>query len=171
MADLRITDEVDRDMVRDMGGPTEPQTPTPELDAETIELLKKYGFDHVPTADELRDFKARRQAEIREEVLFQADRRNWCEDGTRKVCANLRVQRPGQREDRKITVQVTYEVELTVTSYTDRGAVALALSSGYLPVEKNNRRLAQRNIEYVGLEVNGTPAEITPDMKRIEEEL
>lgn len=169
MTDLRITDEVDRDMVRDMSGPTEPQTP--ELDAETIALLQKYGFDHVPTADELREVKARRQAEIREEVLFQADRRNWCEDGTRKVCANLRIPRPGQREDRKITVKVSYEVELTVASYTDRGAVALALSSGYLPKEKNNGRVAHRNIEYTGLEVNGTPAEVTPDMMRIEEEL
>lgn len=169
MADLRITDEVDRDMVRDMSGPTEPQVP--ELDVETIALLQKYGFDHVPTADELREFKARRQAEIREEVLFQADRRNWCDDGTRKVCANLRIPRPGQREDRKVTVKVSYEIEVTISSYTDRGAVALALASGYLPKDRANGRTVYRDVEYIGLSVNGTPAEITPDMMRIEEEL
>lgn len=167
------------DLINDRRGPMSgPDTPQPQgleltLDPATIKLLKKYGFDRVPTIEELREVKARRQAEIREEVLFQADRRNWCDDGTRKVCANLRVQRPGEREERKITVKVAYEIEVTVTSYTDRGAVALALAGNYLPKEKNTNggRVINRKIEYVDLEVNGTPAEITPDMMRIEEEL
>ena len=58
MTDLRIADPVDQAMVADMGG----GTPAPTLTAEQIDMLRKLGFDHVPTVEELREAKARRQA-------------------------------------------------------------------------------------------------------------
>ena len=157
MTDLRIADPVDQAMVADMGG----GTPAPTLTAEQIDMLRKLGFDHVPTVEELREAKARRQAEVREEVLFQADRKHWCEDGTRTVCANLRLARPGKET-------VTMELEVDMLTWTDRGALATAINSRILPVEGPNSGGMARytNVSITDLTVGGTPYELTEDLRK-----
>lgn len=147
--------------------PAPQDPPAPSIDDATKELLKRYGFDHVPTVEELRARKAQRQAEVRAEVLFQADRRNWCEDGTRTVCANLRLQRPGSREQRTIRATVSYEVELKVHSWTDKGSLTAAMHHNYLPTEaQNTRNRAFSNITLANVTVNDQAIEWTDDLAK-----
>lgn len=172
MTDLRITDPVDQAMVQDMGGPlgdTPPlPEPTPTLDDATIALLKRYGFNHVPTVEELREVKARRQAEVRDEVLFQADRKNWCDEGTRQVCANLRLPRPGSKEQHKVTYRVTMVMEIGLHTYTDRGALAYLVNGKMFPVEGKSFRGhgTATNVVVENVAVDGTPFELTDDLRK-----
>lgn len=164
MTDLRIADTIHRAMVADMEG-TE-AVPAPTLTAEQIDMLRKLGFDHVPTEQELREAKARRQAEVRDEVLFQADRKGWCEDGTRQVLANLRLQRPGDRGTHKIIARVTMDVEVDVAAWTERGALASAIRYRQLPTEMDQTGLRYLNVTHEGLTVDGNPYELTEDLRR-----
>lgn len=142
---------------------------TPEV---ARELLKRYGFDHVPAAEELQEILPRRRAEVREEVLFQADLRNWCEDGTRAVCANLRVARPGDQKYRRVTYQVTMDVEIVQSTWTERGALARALAHGGIPTEGSSPYSIPaysggvRNVVITNLTVDGTTYELTDDLRK-----
>lgn len=164
MTDIKNFDAAVERALREQTPPTpEPQILTPEQ----IRTLTNLGFDHVPTVEELREAKARRQAQVREEVLFQADRRSWCEDGTRQVCANLRLQRPGSRVTHKVTYRVTMDVEIEIASWTDKGALAIGLNAARLPVDGRSyavNRVTNPVIE--NLTVNGTTYELTEDLRK-----
>lgn len=170
MTDLRITDPVDQAMIRDIESDRPTGAPRPMLTDEQIEALKRLGFDHVPTVDELAERKAQRQAEVRDEVLFQADRKYWCDDGTRKVCANLRIARPGGKTERKVTYRVTMDVEVRAHTWTERGALAYAINSNLLPTDGGSYggtgTGTATNVVIEGLAVDGTPFELTDDLRK-----
>jgi hypothetical protein len=135
------------------------------ISPQTLELLKSLGFDHVPTVEEIEEAWAKRREEVRQEVLFHADRRSWCESGTRQVCANLRVARPGDREEHTITARVSYDVELTVASYTKKGAIAVASYNQWLPTARHNGRTRTvTNIKMDGLTIDGESFEMTDEL-------
>ena len=118
--------------------------------AEAAALAAKVGLDHIPTIDEARELLTARRAEIRKAVMVEADRRDCCEVGTRKVCANLRLERPGSRENREYEVELNLKVRVSVTSYTEEGAL---------------HRLAERSVlspEWVRSQLYGLKAEVTP---------
>lgn len=110
---------------------TEPATTT-EIPEETKALLEVAGLDHVPTVDEAKALLDARRAEIRTAVLMEADARDWCEDGTRKVCANLRLARPGNRDSHEITVTMQMTLTITQSAYTPQGALARMQRGGQL---------------------------------------
>lgn len=169
MTTTRFDPELDEALDLEEYGDDPTLEPTPEVDPAIVELLKRHGFDHVPAEEELREYKARRQAEVREEVLFQADRRNWCDDGTRKVCANLRIPRPGQRETHEITFQVTMDVTLTLNAYSAKGALARAYNGHLFPVEGRQwypSATRTSNVTMGPLMVGGQPIELTEDLRR-----
>lgn len=129
--------EVDtRPQLLDEPDPTSPLGPEvtaePGQDDETKALLEKAGLDHVPTADEAKALLDARRKEIRHAVMVEADRRDWCEEGTRKVCANLRLERPGGRTQRTIDVEVNLTVTVPMTTYTEEGALSKLLTRGIL---------------------------------------
>ena len=185
MTDLRITDEVDQAMVRDMNDVPEARTrfldmaiqmaveaedekftqaPAPQppvVDEQTLKLLTDLGFDHVPTADEVKARLDARREEIRNEVLFQADRRDWCDDGTRQVCANLRLKRPGYRDEKKITIRATVEYTVDTLAYSDKGALLKVHKYGRLPLGDQfaGGRLASAEIHEV--KIGDTAIELT----------
>lgn len=134
----RRQDVADLNRASDRLDPT-PEPQTPEIPEETLNQLRALGFDHIPTVEEVRERLNARRAQIREEVLFQADRRGWCEDGTRQVCANLRLTRPGERERRTLTTKVTLELEYTGLTWTERGLLTLAMTNNALPVDVSGR--------------------------------
>lgn len=141
----------------------------PALDEATINQLKALGFDHVPTVEEARERLQARRAEIRDEVLFQADRRGWCEEGTREVCAGLRLTRPGIKEARTVTVRFTTTMTYVANTWTDRGALAYAAANTYLPIV-NGDRLARRvggngGVEVHEVKVNDTVIELTDELR------
>ena len=142
--------------------------PTPTLTAEQIDMLRKLGFDHVPTVEELAEAKTQRQAEVREEVLFQADRRGWCADGTRTVLANLRLQRPGDKAVHKIVARVEMDIEVDLRAWTERGALAYAVSANILPTAERSAdgQVSYTNMSITGLKVGDTPYELTEDLRR-----
>lgn len=125
--DIEAHDEI----VIDAAGPVEPVTDD-GIPAATKALLDKAGLDHVPTVDEAKALLDARKDEIRTEVLRQADMRDWCEDGTRKVCANLRLPRPGERQTHKVQVEMTLTLTLDSTAYTAEGALARMRRGGQL---------------------------------------
>lgn len=142
----------------------EPETPT--LDEATVKLLTELGFDHVPTVEEAKAALEARRERVREEVLFQADRKGWCEDGTRQVCANLRVKRPGSREQRTITYRATVEVTREILSYSERGALALAKAHGYLPLGLGNFAGGELvNTEIHEIKINDTVIDLTDELR------
>lgn len=125
--------EVREDGFHPVVTPDEPLAPPVDAEAaEAAELLAKAGLDRVPTADEAKALLAARRAEIRHAVLVQADERAWCEDGTRKVCANLRLERPGNRTQRVATVELNLKVTMPLTTYTTEGVIAQLMSKGLL---------------------------------------
>lgn len=133
--EAKIDGPADQATARDVESvvaPPEPAAPT--LDESTVKLLAELGFDHVPTVEEAKAALDARRKLIREEVLFQADRKHWCEEGTRAVCANLRLHRPGSREARAVKVRATVEYTVQLTTYSAKGALHQAQGSGYLPV-------------------------------------
>lgn len=93
-----------------------------ELEA-TQRLLAEAGLDRVPTIEEAKALLEARRAEIRQAVLDQADVRDWCYDGTRKVCANLRLAKPDDRKQFTFTAKIEVEVEVSHTGFTEAGAV------------------------------------------------
>lgn len=112
----------------------EAETPpaTDEIPAETKALLETVGLEHVPTVDEAKALLDARKAEIRLAVMREADLRDWCDDGTRKVCANLRLARPGDRENHEFQVELRLVLSVTQTAYTPDGALAKLAKSGVL---------------------------------------
>lgn len=90
--------------------------------AEEQELLAKAGLEQPPTAEEAKALLDARRAEIRKAVLVEADKRDWCIDGTRKVCANLRLERPGDRSGHIIEVEFTVKMVMETMAYTSEGA-------------------------------------------------
>ena len=108
---------------------------TEEEAKEAAELLAKTGLDHVPTIEEAKALLAARRAEIRHAVMVEADKRDWCEDGTRKVCANLRLERPGSRTNREVEVEMTLKIKTVIAAYTEEG-VARKLRDKQLLNEK-----------------------------------
>lgn len=113
---------------------TEPPIPAPRqeeqaqevIDPKYLELLEKLGFTEIPTAEQVKAKLDERRAEIRAAVMEQADIRGWCEDGTRQVCANLRLPRPGRREAYVVRVPVAVEVETTVATFAPQAAIGAA---------------------------------------------
>ena len=159
-----ITDPVDRAMVLDMGGVSKPETPA--LDEATIKLLTELGFDHVPTIEEAKSALDARREFVRSEVLFQADRKQWCEDGTREVCANLRLRRPGSRTEKKVTVRATVEYTVHRLAYSDRGALHSAEKSGYLPVGTRFAAGGLVSAEIHELKVDDTVIDLTDELRK-----
>lgn len=92
--------------------------------AKVAELLAKAGLDHVPTVIEAKELLEARRTEIRRQVLLQADARDWCLDGTRQVCANLRLTRPGDRTQHQFEVEVTLKLTVDAMGFTPEGAVS-----------------------------------------------
>lgn len=169
MTTTRFDPELDEALDLEEYGDDPTLEPTPEVDPAIVELLKRHGFDHVPAEEELREYKARRQAEVREEVLFQADRRNWCDDGTRKVCANLRIPRPGPRETHEVTFRVTMDLTIPISAWTARGALARAYNGYNIPVEGREWHASSHratNVVMENLMVDGQPTELTEDLRR-----
>lgn len=130
------------DLIEEVG-PKDPETlPTDEVAAaaqrqidaereretkqlqETAELLAKAGLDRVPTVEEAKAILDARRAEIRQAVLEQADRRDWCYDGTRQVCANLRLPKPDDRKPFSFRTRVVLELEVQHTGFTKAGAIS-----------------------------------------------
>lgn len=110
-------------------------TETPDTTTEGTELEEKYaqllvdlGFTpgYIPTAAEVKEKLDARKVEIRQAVLDQSDSRGWCDDGTRKVLADLRLSRPGSREQHTVRATVTLEVQFNVNAYNALGAARLA---------------------------------------------
>lgn len=189
MTDLRITDEVDQAMVRDMesrlpGTPTmipplvvdtewtsdigeevETPAPAPVVDEQTLKLLADLGFDHIPTADEVKARLDARREEVRDEVLFQADRKHWCDDGTRQVCANLRLKRPGNREPRNIRIRVTAEYTVQMVTFSDKGALYRAVADGLLPLKDWFVGQDLHEAEIHSVTLNGTPVDLTDALR------
>lgn len=116
-------------------------------DAEAKELLAKAKLDHVPTIDEAKELLTARRAEIRHAVMLQADKRDWCEDGTRKVCANLRLERPGSRTNRQVEIEMTLKFTVTATSYTEEGALLKLKNGGVLSQKWIQGHLYVQNAE------------------------
>lgn len=73
------------------------------------------------------------RAKIRHEVLYQADLNGWCEDGVRRVLADLRLPRPGPREERTVTARIEIEYRASLYAYTTEAAAALAYKVGAIP--------------------------------------
>lgn len=93
-----------------------------ELEA-TQELLAQAGLDRVPTIEEAKALLDARRAEIRHAVLEQADARDWCYEGTRKVCANLRLAKPDDRKQHTFRTTIQVEVEIGYNGFTEAGAI------------------------------------------------
>jgi hypothetical protein len=145
----------------------EDEVTAPPLDDEAVELLAKAGLDHVPTIDEAKALLDARRREIRHAVMVEADKRNWCEDGTRKVCANLRLERPGSRAERSVEVEVTLKITHTIPTYTNEGAVAQMLDKGILSPDWLKSHLYVRGVEVQpqALTVDGTAIDVTALVK------
>lgn len=120
-------------------------------DAEAAELLAKAKLDHVPTVEEAKAILAARRAEIRHAVMVEADRRDWCEDGTRKVCANLRLERPGSRTERLVVVELTMKLTVPVSTYTEEGVLGKLSSKGILSSTWMRNQLYVRDAEVTPL--------------------
>lgn len=153
--DARLPEEV----------PTAAEAETPALDEATIKLLTDLGFDHVPTVEEAKAALDARRKLIREEVLFQADRKHWCEEGTRAVCANLRLARPGSRVPHAVKVRATVEYTVQLTTYSAKGALFQAHGSGYLPVGTRFVGADLHSAEIHGLTVDGEPIDLTDTLR------
>lgn len=120
-------------------------------DAEAAELLAKAKLDHIPTVEEAKAILAARRAEIRHAVMVEADRRDWCEDGTRKVCANLRLERPGSRTERVVEVELTMKLTVPVATYTEEGVLRKLSSKGILSSTWMRNQLYVRDAEVTPL--------------------
>lgn len=94
------------------------------IDPKYLELLAKLGFTEIPTAEQVKAKLDARRAEIRSAVMEQADARGWCDDGTRQVCADLRLTRPGTRQRYTVKVPVTFEMEMAASAFTPETALA-----------------------------------------------
>ncbi len=92
------------------------------LDAKAAEevttLLRQVGLGKVPTIEEAKALLDARREEIRAAVLQQADERDWCYDGTRKVCANLRLRKPDDRSYFTVKVRMVVEMTARVRGFT-----------------------------------------------------
>lgn len=141
--------------------PVEEKTTEAEM-AEIKALLVKAGLDHVPTIEEAKAHLDARRKEIRLAVLEQADERSWCEDGTRKVCANLRLERPGSRSEKLVEVELILKVTIPVTTYTDKGVVAHLKSKGILSSKWMTNQLYVRKAEVTptSIVVNGNVVDV-----------
>lgn len=105
--------------------PREDRATEPEIiDPKYLELLEKLGFTEIPTAEQVKARLDERRAEIRTAVMEQADARGWCDDGTRQVCADLRLPRPGRRESYTVKVPLTFTVEVRASAFTPESAFA-----------------------------------------------
>lgn len=130
--DRMVTDELERransielEITKPIPAPRqdEPQ-PQEAIDPKYLELLAALGFTEIPTAEQVKAKLDERRAEIRANVMEQADQRSWCDDGTRAVCANLRLTRPGKREHHDVKVQVTFDLEFAPNAFTPETAAA-----------------------------------------------
>ncbi len=90
---------------------------------EVITLLRQAGLTKVPTIEEAKAILDARREEIRAAVLRQADERDWCYDGTRKVCANLRLRKPEDRSRFDVKVRMEVEMTLQVRGFTLESAM------------------------------------------------
>lgn len=131
--------------------------PEPEPSEVTAKLLEMAGLDHVPTAAEAKELLDARRAEIRQAVLMEADARDWCVDGTREVCANLRLTRPGNRENHYFEVTVTATLKVSAGGFTPEGAVAKLQRSGNFTPQNLGRNLYGEVVSatVTPIEVNG----------------
>lgn len=136
--------------------------------AETAELLAKAGLDRVPTIDEAKEILAARRAEIRHAVMVEADKRDWCEDGTRKVCANLRLERPGSRTERNVEVEMTIKVVVPVVTYTEEGVLRKLESKGILSDSWMTNQLYVRSAKITPTSVvlDGKALDVSPLIKQ-----
>lgn len=153
---------------------TPPEVDTPEaIPAETKALLELAGLDHVPTVEEAKALLEARKAEIRQAVMLEADLRDWCEDGTRKVCANLRLPRPGERTTHPLEVELRLKVRVSYSAYTAEGAVEKARKAGILSKTWLASQLYSTQVdehEIISAMIGGidltpkalTPPEVTP---------
>lgn len=151
----------------DLSAPVDPDElvidTSTEASPEDLELVAKLGLDRIPTAEEAKALLAARRAEIRHAVLVQADKRAWCEDGTRKVCANLRLERPGARTEKMVEVEMVLKVKVPVQAYTDEGALQNVVKQGVLSTASITNRLYVRSAEIapVAVAVDGNPVDVS----------
>lgn len=156
--------------------PTQAPVEAPAIDPETAATLAKLGLDRVPTAAEAKELLDARRTEIRAEVLRQADARDWCDDGTRKVCANLRLPRPGNRERFSFQATFTVTVDIPTNAFTEAGALLRIQRQKYLTQQWLNSHLYGMTVvsaKVEPFEVNGTmvqlgdqPTEENPEVQR-----
>lgn len=163
-----LTFEVENDGFRSVVIPTdtaaevEIEEPGPE-DTEAAELLAKVKLDHVPTEAEAKALLTARRQEIRHAVLVEADARQWCEDGTRKVCANLRLERPGDRTQREVELEMTVKVRTNFTTYTPEGVVKQLQQKGLLSPDwlKQALYVKQASATPLAITVDGTVIDVS----------
>lgn len=165
---ILLDEAVDAEGRTVLPGPLDPAVaPEPEPSEVTMKLLEMAGLDHVPTAAEAKELLDARRAEIRQAVLMEADARDWCVDGTREVCANLRLTRPGNRETHYFEVTVTATLKVSAGGFTPEGAIAKLKRAGYLKPETLARQMSGELISATvsPVEVNGREYRLDTDQE------
>lgn len=141
-----------------MTAPAQTGTPEVEIDAKYLDLLRELGFTEIPTADQVKAKLDERRAVTRNTVLAQADEGSWCESGTRQVCANLRLPRPGERTEHDIDVDIHLVATFRVHTFTPESALA-HMQRHYLTEANLSRLNGVRGIRDVNFSIieKGTP--------------
>ena len=131
--------------------------------AEEQELLAKVKLEQPPTAEEAKALLEARRVEIRHAVLTEADKRDWCIDGTRKVCANLRLERPGDRPNRAVEVEFTVKMTMNVLAYTEEGAAQRLFHRSVLSQKwlTNQLYASELAVTPIAIAIDGKPVDLS----------
>lgn len=98
-----------------------------DLDNEpTVAPQPDQGPEYVTAVEAQRQLNERRE-QVRHWVLRMADRRSWCDEGTRKVLAGLRLPRPGNRTRFMVRIPVSMVLTFQADTWTAQGAVERSL--------------------------------------------
>ena len=126
-----------------MSAPT--QTEPEPIDPKYLDLLRELGFTEIPTAAEVKAKLDERRDLTRTTVLVEADKGRWCYDGTRRVLANLRLPRAGERQTHIVRAQVSFTVEYHLSAFSYASAAEQA-HTHYLNADMLRQRLAGHRI-------------------------
>lgn len=92
------------------------------------------GDDGYVTVEAARLALEEEKARVRERVLREADHHGWCDDGTRKVLAELRLRRPDRKTEHVVELPVTLTLRFELHTYCAAGAVDY-VSRNILPLD------------------------------------